>query len=313
MKTFRLSRDSITEELNLDPSVTAVGFFDGIHKGHQEVIQTAKEKAEELKLKCAVMTFDPHPSVVLKKGKQQAYYITPLSQKEELLEKIGVDYLFVVTFDTSLANLSPQQFVDDFFVGLNVSHVVAGFDFSYGHKGEGNMSDLPAYAKGRFDQTVISKVEKDEEKVSSTRIRSLLDDGEVAEVNELLGRCYSVRGTVVKGDQRGRTIGYPTANIEVNENYYLPKVGVYAVSVQLDGEHYYGMANLGYKPTFIEQADTPSLEVHLFDVKQDLYGRCMTVSFHQMIRDERKFNGVEEVKQQLEKDEAHIREFFRIG
>ncbi|KHE72963.1 bifunctional riboflavin kinase/FAD synthetase [Halobacillus sp. BBL2006] len=313
MEMVRLSHDSMTEDLALEPSVTAVGFFDGIHKGHQKVIGAAKEKARELGLKCAVMTFDPHPSVVLKKGKQQAHYITPLSEKEDILESLGVDYLFVITFNTSLATLSPQQFVDDFFVGLKIKHVVAGFDFSYGHKGKGSMEDLPKYARGRFSQTVIPKVEKNEEKVSSTRVRTLLDKGEVDKANDLLGRSYSVKGIVGKGDQRGRTIGYPTANVEIKENYYLPKVGVYAVQVQYDGEQYYGMANLGYKPTFVKEAEKPSLEVHLFDINKDLYNQSLTVFFLQLIRDEKKFEGVAQVKEQLEHDEAHIREFFRIG
>lgn len=312
MKTFRLSESSKGKSLNIEPSVAAVGFFDGIHQGHQEVIETAQQKANELGLKSAVMTFDPHPSVVLKKDKQHAHYITPLHEKQQILEDMGVDYLFVITFDTSLATLSPQQFVDDYFVGLEVKHVVAGFDFSYGHKGQGSMETLPEYAKGRLTQTIVHKVEEGKEKVSSTRIRSLLDHGRVDEVNRLLGRHFSVTGGVVQGDQRGRTIGYPTANIDVRSAYYIPRVGVYAVTVRHGKMTSYGMANLGVKPTFIEHAEKPKLEVHLLDVEQDLYGQTLTVHFHKMIRDEVKFNGVDELIAQLQKDENQVRKFFGI-
>ncbi|MBH0229319.1 bifunctional riboflavin kinase/FAD synthetase [Halobacillus yeomjeoni] len=311
MKTFRLTESSRTKDLKLDPSVAAVGFFDGVHRGHQQVIETAKSEAQEQGLKSAVMTFDPHPSVVLKKEKQHAHYITPLPLKQEILEDMGIDYLFVITFDQSLASLSPQKFVDEFFVGLHVEHVVAGFDFSYGHKGQGSMDNLPEFAKGRLEQTVIKKVEKDEEKISSTRIRSLLDRGEVEEVNQLLGRTFTVTGNVIQGDRRGRTIGFPTANVDVSPDYYIPKVGVYAVSVDHKDFTYYGMANLGVKPTFHETADQPNLEIHLFDVDEDLYDQTLKVHFHRMIRDEQKFNGVEELIKQLKQDEATIREFFR--
>ncbi|UOQ93260.1 bifunctional riboflavin kinase/FAD synthetase [Halobacillus shinanisalinarum] len=311
MKTIELSASNPDLTHDLNPSAVAVGFFDGVHKGHQEVIITAQNKADQLGLSNAVMTFDPHPSVVLNRAVQHARYITPLAEKQDILEAMGVDYLFVVRFDQSLAALSPQQFVDDFFVGLNIKHVVAGFDFSYGHKGKGSMETLPEHAQGRLTYTIVEKVEQENSKVSSTRIRKLLDDGEIVEVSELLGRPFHVRGTVVSGDERGRTIGYPTANMADTNQYYLPKSGVYAVKAAHQGEQFYGMANLGVKPTFQEDSTVPMLEIHLFDFDQDLYGAELTVYFHKYIRAEQKFNGIEQIVAQLENDEAEIRRFFK--
>ncbi|MCA0969093.1 bifunctional riboflavin kinase/FAD synthetase [Halobacillus litoralis] len=301
----------MNQSLEVEPSAVAVGFFDGVHKGHQAVIQKAKEQADYMGIRCAVMTFDPHPSVVLKKEKVNAKYITPLKEKEEILSSMGVDYLYVVTFDKELAQLSPQAFVDDFFAGLHVRHVVAGFDFSFGHKGKGTMDMLPELSRGRFSQTVIPKVEKEEDKISSTRIRGLLDEGGVQEVESLLGRPFTMKGTVVEGEKRGRTIGYPTANVNVGSDYYFPSTGVYAVSVRVEGSTYYGMANLGVKPTF-EGERQPSLEVHIFDLNQDLYGMTISVQFKDKVRDEKKFSGIEALKGQLSDDEAQIRHFFSL-
>lgn len=309
METFRLSHSSINQSLDVEPCAVAIGFFDGVHKGHQAVIMKAQEKADEMGIRSAVMTFDPHPSVVLKKGKINAQYITPLDEKIEILTSMGVDYLFVVQFDTTLAQLSPQAFTDAFFVGLDIKHVVAGFDFTFGHKGKGTMEMLPELSQGRFSQSVIPKVEKEENKISSTRIRALLDEGKVDEAGELLGRPFTLKGKVIEGDKRGRTIGFPTANTEIDSDYYLPKVGVYAVTVIYCGQVYQAMANLGVKPTF-EGEREPSLEVHLFDFDEDLYGQSISIQFHLRIRDEKRFNGPEELKGQLTDDEAQIRHFF---
>ncbi|QHT46700.1 riboflavin biosynthesis protein RibF [Bacillus sp. SB49] len=310
METFHLSQSSPVDPLEIEPNVTAVGFFDGIHKGHQKVIKAAGRKADELGLKRAVMTFDPHPSVVLKNSGKKARYITPLGEKKAILKEMGIDYLFVVRFDKGLASLSPQDFVEHYFVGLHVKHVVAGFDFTYGYKGVGSMRTLPDDARGRLTHTVIEKVEKDQEKVSSTRIRKLLDTGEVSEVERLLGRPFYITGKVVSGEKRSRTSGYPTADIQVDESFYLPKPGVYAVSIRLKGKKLLGMANLEQKPMFYDTQHV-SLEVHAFDFRGDWYGECLAVCFHQRIRSERNFSDTEEIAGQRKQDEAEVRTFFK--
>ncbi|SEB02560.1 riboflavin kinase / FMN adenylyltransferase [Thalassobacillus cyri] len=292
------------------PSALALGFFDGVHKGHQKLINTAVAKAREDKLQSAVMTFYPHPSVVLKKQEQHAKYITPLREKQQILERLGVEQLFIVNFDEWLADLLPQEFVDQFLIQLNVRHVIAGFDYSYGRMGRGNMETLPFHSRGKFDQTVIEKVEDHDEKISSTRIRHELKQGNMQEVSRLLDRPFSTYGRVVEGDQRGRTIGFPTANIQLHEDYLLPRVGVYAVSVKHNGQVYTGMANLGYKPTFQDDAEKPNLEVYIFDFSGDIYNDWLEVYWHAFIRKEEKFNGVEALIEQLKLDELEIRRFF---
>ncbi|MFG6118295.1 bifunctional riboflavin kinase/FAD synthetase [Thalassobacillus sp. B23F22_16] len=310
MKITELKYPHDFNKENFPPSVLALGFFDGVHKGHQELISTSVEKARETGLNSAVMTFYPHPSVVLKKQEQHVAYITPMREKQQVLEELGVEQLFIVKFDEQLADLLPQEFVDQFLIQLNVRHVVAGFDYSYGRMGRGNMETLPFHSRGMFDQTVIDKVEDHGEKISSTRIRRELKQGNMSEVARLLARPFSTYGKVVQGDQRGRTIGFPTANIALNEDYLLPKVGVYAVRVKYKGKLYPGMANLGFKPTFNEEKEKPNLEVYIFDFSGNIYNEGLDVYWHAFIRDEKKFNGVEALVEQLKQDERHIRQFF---
>jgi riboflavin kinase / FMN adenylyltransferase len=288
----------------------AIGYFDGVHKGHQKVINTANQVAEKNNYKSGVMTFYPHPSVVLGKTKKSIQYITPLEEKLKQLEQLGIEIVFVVDFDEKLAQLEPQAFVDEYLIGLNVQHVVAGFDFSYGKMGKGSMDTIDHYSRGLFTHTTIPKVTKDEEKVSSTLIREKIAEGNIQEAEQLLGRPFQIKGKVVKGDQRGRTIGYPTANIQFDENYLIPKVGVYAVGVKLNEDYYYGMANIGYKPTFTENAVKPTLEVYIFDFSGNIYDREILVEMFSYIREEKKFSGIEELKAQLKSDETEIRQFF---
>ncbi|RWZ60907.1 riboflavin biosynthesis protein RibF [Halobacillus fulvus] len=293
----------MTENLGVEPSAVAVGFFDGVHKGHQRVIETAQREAKEKGLKSAVMSFDPHPSVVLKKGKVHARYITPLPEKEKILKKMGIDYFFVITFNQELAQLAPQTFVDHFFVNLQIRHVVAGFDFSYGHKGRGSMETLPDHARGRLTHTIISKVEEDEEKISSTRIRQLLDHGYVEEAESLLGRPFSVVGDV-KGTNEVQD--YSLVNLDIDSDFYPLKMGVYAVKISCDDQWFSGIASV------LREQENPSLNVYLFDGKRELYGTTVRVDFHRFIREEQTFERTEDLKAQIEKDASHTREFFRI-
>lgn len=310
LKTIYLENHRDHDNKPFPPVVLAIGYFDGVHLGHQQVIKKAVEIANEKGIDSAVMTFYPHPSVVLKRENPHTRHISPIEEKKELMEELGVDHLYLVHFTESLADLLPQEFVDHYFIDLQVKHVVAGFDFSYGRLGKGTMETLPFHSRGSFEQTTINPVNDESGKISSTRIRSALVDGRIEEAKSLLGRPYYVKGKVVPGDQRGRTIGVPTANIHMNEEYYIPRTGVYAVTVDLDGKSIPGMANLGYKPTFHANKKEPVLEVHLFDVNKDLYNQTLKVQFHQFIRDEKKFSGVEELINQIKEDEEKIRMFF---
>ncbi|WP_345238875.1 bifunctional riboflavin kinase/FAD synthetase [Pontibacillus salipaludis] len=309
MEIYELQHPHTLKYQDLPETVLAVGYFDGVHRGHQEVIRTAKQIADETGRTSAVMTFHPHPSVVLKKETQHVKYITPLEDKIKVFEDLGIDRVYLVEFNKDLAGLLPQDFVNHYFIGLHVSHVVAGFDFTYGRMGKGTMDTLPTHGGEQLSQTVVSKVTEHEKKISSTLIRESIKEGNISLANELLGRPYQIRGTVVTGDQRGRTIGFPTANLSVSEDYLLPKVGVYAVRVVHNNSSYYGMANIGYKPTF-QDTKVLSVEINLFDFEADLYGEELTVEWHAFIRDEVKFNGVDHLIDQLQKDEAEIRNFF---
>ncbi|QAS50954.1 adenylyltransferase/cytidyltransferase family protein [Halobacillus litoralis] len=305
MKTFHLSTSSSANLLSVEPNVVAVGFFDGVHKGHQRVIATAKEKADASGVRSAVMTFDPHPSVVLKREQRDAYYITPLEEKEEILKDMGLDYLFVVTFDRSLAGLSPQQFVDDFFIPLNVRNVVAGFDFTYGHKGEGSMNTLAQHSRGRFAQTVVEKVADGEEKVSSTRIRKLLDVGKVNEVNDLLGRPFFVKG------KSNSDLARKIIEVRVENSFYFPNEGVYTVTVLLKGMQHYGMAWLKSKVRQ-GQEQTCTFNVYLLDMDAGHSEEDVTVRFHNKIKDEFESINVDYIDDRLQKSEKVIRSFFGL-
>lgn len=309
MKTYKLAYPEKLIEENIPKAVAAIGFFDGIHKGHQEVINTAVSKAQKDQMESAVITFYPHPSVVLK-GNEQAKYITPLHIKQDILQQLNIDRLYVIEFNKELSLLSPREFIEHFIVGLNVKHVVAGFDFTFGHKGKGNMENILQLGKNNFTTSVIEKVQYRDEKISSTNVRKHLASGKVAEANTLLGRHYCVSGTVVSGDQRGRTIGYPTANIKTDPDTLLPKSGVYAVKVNIDNITYEGMANLGIKPTFHPHAVEPIIEVNIFDFNGDLYGKRLFIEWHTFIRDEKKFSTIDDLVSQIKQDEKDIRTYF---
>ncbi|MBR7552935.1 bifunctional riboflavin kinase/FAD synthetase [Allobacillus sp. GCM10007491] len=311
MEVIRLNYPEDYKRNHLEPSSLAVGFFDGVHRGHQQVIQAAIDYASENDLESAVMTFDPHPLAVLKNEPLSNFLLTSLEEKVAIFEKMGIRYLFVVTFNKDLAKLSPQEFVDKFFIDLSIQHVSAGFDYSFGHKGAGKIHDMDQYARGKLTYTVVDKVTFESEKVSSTRIRELLNQGQPEQVKELLGRAYTLTGHVVKGYQRGREIGYPTANLEVDESRAIPKVGIYAVTAVVQGKNYDGMASIGYNPTFEEKHDKPLIEVHLFNFDCDIYNESIQVSFWSYIRDELAFNGVDELTQELKEDERKAKKALK--
>ncbi|SER07629.1 riboflavin kinase / FMN adenylyltransferase [Gracilibacillus ureilyticus] len=300
-------------ELNkedLPQTVAAIGFFDGIHKGHQKVINQALNIAKNGHKQSAVITFDPHPSVVLQGKMEDVQYLTPLDEKAALIEKIGIDRLYIIRFDRKLAQLSPEGFLAHFITGLNIDHLVAGYDFTFGFKGAGNMKNIHQMLQEPVEVSMIDKLNYKSEKISSTRIRNALLAGNITEAEELLGRSVQINGEVVHGDKRGRTIGYPTANLSLTKPHFLPKIGVYAVEVIIDGNTYYGMANLGYKPTFSDQRLDPKIEVHIFDFDENLYGREIQIIWKQFIREEVKFSGIDQLINQLKQDERNIRQYF---
>lgn len=283
----------------------AIGNFDGVHKGHCEVINRAGRYAHERGIPWGVLTFEPHPRMVFNKG-EPPFRLTPFHIKARQIEAMGVEFMVVVHFDGDFAKVTAEDFVDQVLVqGFEASYVVSGFNFVFGHKRSGNTEFLRA--KGEqfgFGTSGISQVlDEAGEIISSTRIRNYLSDGNPRDAARLLGRRYEIEGRVSEGDQRGRTIGFPTANIELDTNTR-PAIGVYAIQAGIDRGPdtvwHDGVANLGYRPTF--NGDKCVLEAHLFDFDEDIYGQHLRVALVEFIRPEQKFDGIEELTAQIKKD-----------
>jgi riboflavin kinase/FMN adenylyltransferase len=305
MKSIRLSYPLSINEVKAGPVVLAMGFFDGVHRGHQKVIRTAKELANERHQPLAVLTYDKLPAIVFKMMEQPVRYLTPLKTKLSLFQKLGVDIAYVMNFTSDVAELAPQEFVDQVLTTLNPSMVVAGFDHTYGPADIANMALLPTYVNGRLDVYTVNKLSEGaaDEKVSSTNIRKLVDEGQIGQANQLLGYEYITTGTIVHGFARGRTIGFPTANVQWYENERIPAVGVYAVRMKVQGRWVDGMASVGFNETF-GQNKRMTIEINLFNFNHHIYGEHVTVQWVQRLRDEVKFNSVQELINQLKKDQT---------
>lgn len=278
-------------------ATVAIGNFDGVHKGHQALIAHAKRLGAIL----GVMVFEPHPQEFFRPDAPR-FRLTPFRAKARLLERHGVDVLYALHFDAAFAALPADEFIDKVLVkGLGAKHVIVGEDFQFGKGRTGNLQTMQAHAaKGDFTVTTFDLVgEGGEAKISSTRIREALRDGKPGVAAQLLGHPWTVEGRVESGDQRGRTIGFPTANVSL-EGYLQPSLGVYAVRVEVDGKKFKGVANFGRRPTF-DKKDV-LLEVHIFDFAGDIYGQQIVVSFIEFIRPEMKFSSLDALKAQIQKD-----------
>lgn len=298
--------------LETAPCAMAIGFFDGVHLGHRRVIQKAIDVAAANGWTSAVMTFDPHPREVLG---QSGYtrYLTPLADKLEQLEKMGVDLVYVMKFDIAFSAIYPEDFISECVVPLQAKHIVVGFDYTFGYKGMGTAITLQELARDRYTMEIISPVNRFGEKVSSTIIREYLHHGDVEQVRSLLGRPYQIKGTVIHGDKRGRTIGFPTANVGLAEPYLIGKNGVYGVRLTVDGQSYNGVMNIGIKPTFELEKKEKSLEVHLFAFSKEIYGKKVRVELLFALRDEQKFSGVDALIAQIQKDVEQAKAKFATG
>lgn len=289
--------------LHQDDIVLILGFFDGVHRGHTEVISKGVELAKKHQLRSVVMTFNRHPSLVYQKYHPTRHaYLTTNDRKAWLIERLGVDILYEAEFTSKFGSLSPEEFVQQYMVDWNAQFVVAGFDYTYGEKATANMDRLPQLADGRFEVVTVEKKVDELGKISSTRIRKLISNGNIQEANKLLGYYYETSGYVIHGEARGRTLGYPTANIEPHPYVFIPQVGIYAVKIKVDGQWYGGMASIGYNVTFGFR-NNQSIEVHIFDFDETIYGEDVEIKWIKYIRDEMKFDSGEELVDQLDKDQ----------
>jgi len=285
-------------------TVLTVGTFDGVHRGHRALIEKVVEKARKRNARSVVVTFDPHPREIINPGKSGIQMLTTLKERSELLEDIGVDVLLVIPFDRDFSLLTSEEFVRDvIYKHVGVSEFVIGYDHQFGRDREGTIDTIEKLGKDLgFDSHVVSKQEMGDVTISSTLIRKTLsEEGDVKQAAEYLNRRYLLNGIVTHGDQRGKPIGFPTANLKPeHENKVIPKNGVYAVRVRVDGTWYGGMMNIGIRPTFEGQERT--LEVHIFEFDEDIYGQTIQVRFVDRIREEMKFEGIEDLKKQLLQD-----------
>ena len=283
-------------------AVVAIGNFDGIHLGHQAVIGIAGRLAREAGAPQAVLTFEPHPRSVFQPA-GPPFRLTPFRVKAQLLRRLGVDVLFSLRFDLALASRSAEDFVREVLVeGLGIRHAVVGYDFVFGNRRRGTAALLVEMGRELgFGVTTVEPVQTGEEIYSSTRIRHLLEAGQPRDAASLLGRPWEIDGRVERGDQRGRTIGFPTANLLLAD-YLRPAAGVYAVRAGIgrDGAWHDAVANFGRRPTF--NGTDLRLEVHLFDFAGDLYGRHLRVQLIDYIRPEQKFSGIDALKAQIAAD-----------
>lgn len=283
------------------PCVIALGTFDGLHRGHVDIIEAARNEAKKQAAILAVFTFQNHPASFINPVLVPPALITK-EERRRIFEALGVEVLIEVPFDKELCSLSPDEFIKKL-AAIGFSCLVVGDNFTYGAMGKGNKDSLEKSSEENGFKLIIRSLVTDEHvAISSTVIRGQVTNGLVREAGSLLGRYYSLTGIVAHGNERGRTINFPTANMElVDLKMAVPAVGVYAVLVNIDGKTYQGMANIGDNPTFGD-VQNKRLEVNIFEFDEDIYGREITVAFVQRIRGEVKFSGIEALKEQLAKD-----------
>ena len=295
-------------------AVITIGNFDGVHIGHQTLFHKVIEKAEELDGTSIAMTFEPHPIRVLKQNNHPPL-ITLYEQKVELIAKAGIDILICISFTRKFASIPAKEFIEKILVKrIGMKAVIVGEDYTFGKNREGNLDLLKTYGKQiGFEVIVVRGIQisnNSEDKISSTRIRELISAGKVAESQNLLGRHYQIRGTVMTGrDRGGRLLGFPTANINLYDELS-PKTGVYAVTVECKGSKYKGVANIGYSPTFDDRIFT--VEAHILDFNDDIYGQKIRVNFIKRLRDEKKFLNISELSDQINNDIDKARDILSL-
>jgi riboflavin kinase / FMN adenylyltransferase len=296
------------DNYHVQKPVVTVGVFDGVHKGHIAILDRVKHSAHEVQGDTVIVTFWPHPRLVLNQD-ASIKLINTIDEKLQLFEKFGVQHIVIIPFTEEFSKISSQQFIEDIMINkLKVNHLIIGFNHHFGKAREGNFELMNEYSK-QFGFT-LEKLDAqmvENEKVSSTLIRTSLNNGDIITANKYLGYDYMITGKVVEGKKIGRTIGFPTANVLVNQDYKLiPKTGVYAVEVEVTGKRYPGMLNVGYNPTIDPSLTKLNIEAHLLNFTDDLYEKDITLLFKQRIRNEIKFEGLDQLKKQLNSDKAEV-------
>ena len=299
----------LTPEVQFKEPIVTLGTYDGVHLGHQEIIRTMVAKAKSQGSESVLLTFHPHPRMVLYPDSHTVRLIDTVEEKLKKLEKLGLDTVILYPFTSKFSRLSAVEFVRDVLVGqIGVKQMLVGHDHHFGKNREGDFQQL-ADMGAIYDFTVkeIKAFEQDGTAISSTKIRKALSEGDMRTAEKFLGTPYQLSGTVIHGNKLGRTIGFPTANIEMDQaTKMLPAIGVYAVKTELNGRVLNGVMNIGKKPT-VQQTEKISIEVFIFDFSEDIYGETLTISFYDRLRGEQQFGSVDELKEQLGKDAQKAR------
>ncbi|MBF0713876.1 bifunctional riboflavin kinase/FAD synthetase [Gemella sp. GH3] len=299
MDFFKISN---LKEINKDTKrrVAALGFFDGIHLAHKEIIVSTVNKARATNKISTLITFDKSPKEYFTKTKLNL--ITPEHIKLKILDELGIDEVYIIEFNDLFRKLTKEKFVDDVLVRLNVDDVYCGYDYSFGYQGQGSPEFIKEYTDYNINVNVIEKQLLNGEKISTTKIRELIKNGDLSSYYKFTGRPYKLSGEVVKGRQLGRTINFPTANINLVDNCVVPeKLGVYITKVKVLGKYYKGITNIGRNPT-VSNLDKIFVETHILDFDKEIYGEFIELEFYKFIRSEKKFNNLDDLKLQLELD-----------
>lgn len=299
---------NINDFPNIDYPVVTIGRFDGVHLGHKKLIEQLKNIAKANMGQSVIITFNPSPEEVLYASDEKKIRLLNIQQeKEELLQNLGIDYLLVIPFTDAFSRITYETFIQEYLVDkINLKELVVGFSHHFGYEREGDFLQLEVLAKKyNFRVHEIPMEDIQNRNITSVKIRKFLKDGLIKEANNLLGYSYSISGPVIHGNQIGRTIGYPTANIDVKDTYknkLIPKQGVYAVLIKWGDYQYKGMANIGFRPTLKLDKHVLTTEVYIFNFSREIYGEKLTIYFVQRIRDEVKYDSLEQLREQLAKD-----------
>ena len=302
----------LSEFKKLNHAVVTIGTFDGVHFGHQKIVKRLVELAKATGGESVILTFFPHPRLILDPENQDLKMINTIEQKAEILNRLGVDHLIIIPFTRDFSNLSAREYIEQVLVEtLGTKHIIVGYDHRFGKDRKGGMPELEEFSK-KYDYQieVIKEQDINDVAVSSTKIRKALLSGDVALASQFLGYHFSLRGRVIKGDKIGRTIGFPTANIFVEETYKLiPSDGIYAVTLLMGAETFKGMAYIGQRPTI--NGMTRNIEVNIFDFDKEIYGQTINMYFLEFLRHDVKFTGLETLKAQLQKDKQDTLNYFK--
>lgn len=291
-------------------TVVTIGMFDGVHVGHKMLIDHVIQKANETNGESAILTFWPHPRLVLNKSKGELQFITTLDEKTKKISQQGIQHLLLLPFSKELSNMTAEDFIKEILMKkIGMKHLVVGYNHRFG---KDRIHDFDSYLalsrKLGFSLSRVDAVSVNNQVISSSIIRNLLNQGYIERANQMLGYSFSIYGTVRGGQQLGRKLGYPTANLMPNENYKLiPSMGVYACRVLVMGKQYGGMLNVGVRPTIDNNTERPTIEVHILEFNQDIYSEEIEIIFVKKIRDEQRFKDINALKSQLQRDEVFVR------